>query len=643
MSDSSSSDSDSVTLTISPDPGLDLGFSGMSVTEELGRPFDAQISVSSAKRSGDITKLLGASVTVTVKLPGGSAKRYFNGVIVRALYSGMSGGAFRYQLEVRPWIWLLSRTRDCQIFQNKSAWDIITTVFRNAGFTDFQDNRQSQSGDIVLDYCVQYEETGFDFVTRLMERYGIYYFTTHQDGRHMLVFADDPGSHSSIGPAIPYRYQAGDLRQVEDHVWDWVADMQLQPGKVTFRDYNFLTPSADLTTKSNQTATYPHGDMEVYDYPGTYLNTGDGQKLATVRMQYLAAQREIARCNSNARGIVTGGKFTLSENPDSSQNREYLIVSTTTSFSIAEGRANASDQYAVNLSAIPGTTPYRMAELTPWPRMRGPQTAKVVGASGDEITTDQYARIKLKFFWDRSDVQDENASCWIRVSQSWAGPSFGAIVIPRIGQEVIVDFLDGNPDRPIVTGCVYNATNMVADALPDNKTRSGFKTNSSSGGGGFNELRFEDKKGSEEVFFQAQKDYNVTVLNNQTATITQDRTTTVQKGNDTLTVSQGKRAVTVSQGDDEHTVSQGKHTVTVSTGDDSLTVSTGNHTITVSAGSSTVSAGQSITLKVGANSLVVDTSGITINGAKIGLSATGQLQASAGGTMALSAPSISLN
>jgi type VI secretion system secreted protein VgrG len=638
-SSDSSTSSDDVTLTVSPDPGFPLTFSSMVVTEELGRPFEAQLDVSSATRSGGLTNMLGCSVTVAVKLSGGTSKRYFNGVVARAVYSGLSGGSYRYRLELRPWIWLLSRRRDCQIFQNKSAWDIITGVFRTEGFTDFSDQRQSQSGDVTLDYCVQYEETLLDFTTRLMEKFGIYYHTEHQNGRHSLVFTDDPNSHKSVGKAIPYRYKQTDLRQVDEHIWEWSADLALQAGKVTLRDYNFTTPSADLTAKSNQPGSHSHGSLEVYDYPGPYLNAGDGQKIAAVHMQYHNSRREVVHASTNSRAIYAGCKFTLSDNPDTTQNREYMVIRTVTHFSHEEGRSvsrgSQIDQYTCEITAIPGSMQYRLESLTGWPRMRGPQTAKVVGESGQEITTDQYARIKVKFFWDRSDVQDENASCWIRVSQPWAGPGFGGMVIPRIGQEVIVDFLDGSPDRPIVTGCVYNATNTNADTMPANKTRSGFKTNSSPGGGGFNELRFEDKKGEEEVFLQAQFDFNVNVLNNQTTTIKKDRTTTVQQGNDSLTVSQGNRSITVSQGNDDHTVSKGNRSATVSTGNDSLTVSTGNHSITVSAGSATVSAGQSITLKVGANSIVISTSGITINGATVGVTGTG--------SVTVQAPSIALN
>lgn len=247
--------------------------------------------------------------------------------------------------------------------------------------------------------------------------------------------------------------------------------------------------------------------------------------------------------------------------------------------------------------------------------MRGPQTAKVTGAPGDEITTDQYGRIKVKFFWDRSAVQDDNSSCWIRVAQIWAGANWGSMFIPRVGQEVVVEFLDGDPDRPIITGCVYNANQGVPYPLPDNKTRSGIKTHSSTGSGN-NELRFEDKAGSEEIFLQAQKDYNKVVLNNETVKVTQDTTTTVEKGN---------RSVTVSQGND------------------GLTVSTGDHTITVSAGNSTIKAGQSILLQVGGNSVRIDTDGITLVGSKISIMAQESMSADGGLSMTLQAAQIAIN
>lgn len=608
-----------VTVTVDPNPGLPLSFDTIDAVEELGRPFCYTLNLISGTLRSDLNTLLGSSATIAFNLTD-SSKRYVNGILTRAVFVGLVDANYRYRLELRPWIWLLSQARSCRIFQQKSVWDIITGVFRDAGFTNFEDKRQNESGSQLLDYCVQYDETSLDFVSRLMEKYGLYYYFTHTSSQHTLVMADDPNSHTALPAALPYHVQGSERDSTEDHVTSWAADLALQPGAVTFRDYNFTTPSADLTAKSLQPSSTTYGHMEVYSYPGPYDTAADGQKLATVRMQTYSSNAEVVRGATNARALAVGSKFTLSGSEDSTQNREYLVIAATSQLVAGAGTAvkagTVLDSYGCRFSAIPGATVFRTDQRTPWPVMRGPQTAKVVGAAGDEITTDHYGRIKISFFWDRDSKQDENSSCWVRVAQGWAGVSWGSIFIPRIGQEVVVDFLDGNPDRPIVTGCVYNATTTTPYPLPDNKTRSTIKTNSSPGGSGFNELRFEDKAGDEEVFFQAQKDYNKVVLHNETVKITQDTTTTVAQGN---------RAVTVSAGNDD------------------LTVSAGNHSVTVSAGTSTISAGQSITLKVGANSIVIDTSGVTINGTKIGLTASAQLQANGGGQMTLQAGMISIN
>ena len=639
MSSSSSSSSSQgfVKITIDPDPGITLQLHDLKATEALGRPFEYDLVLSSDKAKPDLTSWLGASCTLSITLPD-KTKRYFNGIIARAVYDGLLGGAYRYHLELRPWIWLLSRVQDCFIFQNKSVWDIINAIFSAAGFTKLSDKRQNSAGSQVLEYCVQYNETSFDFVTRLMEKYGIYYYFTHADGEHTLVFADDPNSHTALTKAIPFVFKQTQYTTVEDHIWEWTADQRLQPGKTTFRDYNFTTPSADLTAKSTQTADHPYSSLEIYEFPGPYPAATDGQKISDVRMQRFTTQALNLQGVSNSRLIYTGCRFTLSGFSDTAQNREYLVISAKYSLGEAEGvpstDANIADTFVCTFRAIPATIPFQLDEITHHPVMNGPQTAKVVGASGDEITTDQYGRIKVKFPWDRSAAQDDTASCWIRVAQIWAGANWGAMYIPRVGQEVVVDYLNGNPDRPIIVGCVYNANVMPPDALPDNKTRSNIMTNSSTGGGGFNQLRFEDKKGSEEVFFQAQKDYNKVVLNNETVKITQDTTTTVDKGN---------RAVTVSQGNNSLTVSKGNNSATVSTGNDSLTVSSGNHSITVSAGSSTINAGQSITLQVGSNSIVINTSGITINGTQIGLTASASMSADGVGSMTLQSGMISIN
>jgi type VI secretion system secreted protein VgrG len=610
-------------ITLSPDPGFELIFDSMTMIDELGRPFEIDLDVSSPKPKGDLSNILGASVTITFQQPG-NPDRNFSARLTRLRYVGLTGGAYRYRLLLRPWIWLLSQTQDCKIFQKQSAFAIISSVFKDAGFSDVSDKRSLSSGNVVLDYCVQYRESSLDFVTRLMEEFGIYYYFEHSASAHTLVFADDLSSHKAITPDIPYQRQMTEARTTKSHVWDLNADLQLQSSSCTFLDYNFTTPSADLTVKSIDSAAQSELSAEMYDYPGFYDTVDNGKKLIEVRMEDLTARRQTIGGTTNSRALQAGVKFTLSGHPDTSMNQDYLITGCTTTFGAGESRSAAGgdlvDTYRCVFHAIPGKVPFRLDNKTPRPMIRGPQTARVVGASGDEITTDEYGRVKVKFPWDRSPAQDDTASCWIRVSQLWAGAQFGAMFIPRVGQEVIVEFLEGNPDRPIITGRVYNASVKVPYALPGEKTKSTIKSNSSTGGGGFNELRFEDKKGSEEIFINAQKDYNETVLNNKTVKITQDSTTTVDKGNNSLTVSQGNHSVTISQGN---------HSTTVSAKNHELTVSAGNHKITISAGKSEISAAQSMTLTVGSSSIKIEPAAITISSAQIKLSGTATVEISA--------------
>jgi type VI secretion system secreted protein VgrG len=624
-----------VTVAVTPKPAFNLVFDGMTVAEEMGSPFLIELDMSSGTARGEIESTLGSSVTVTMT-DATNKKTYFNGIIARAAFTGLSGGAYRYHIEVRPAVWLLTRKRDCRIFQNMSVWDIVNTIFKDNGFDVIDDKRQNQAGSTVLEYCVQYRESCFDFVLRLMEEYGLYFYFEHTPTEHKLVFADDPNSHTSIGKAIPFSYGQTEQRTVDDHVWELTSDLNVTPGAHTTTDYNFTTPSADLTTKALAPGEHPYGNFEIFDYPGLYDTVADGQKLADVRMQAHKAQMQIIDGRSNARGIRVGSKFSLEKTADSSMEKEYLVIRTKITLTLAEGASGTEgkhiDSHRVSFSAIPGSTPFRLEQKTPRPVIAGPQTAKVVGESGQEITTDQYGRIKVKFNWDRAPGADENSSCWIRVAQTWAGLAWGSMFIPRIGMEVVVVFLEGNPDRPLVTGVVYNANQTVPYALPDNKTRSTIKSNSSTGGSGFNELRFEDKAGSEEVFFQAQKDFNKTVLNNETSTITQDCSTTVKQGNHSLTVSQGNQSVTVSQGN---------HSLSISTGGSKT--STGQAIEMTANTSIKLTATTSIELTVGSNSIKIDQTGVTISGVKISGSATAQMALDGGAMMELTGGIIKIN
>jgi len=595
-----------VELTISPDTGLGFILDTMEATEELGRPFTIALDVSSERPEGDLHALLGRSATVSLSPPG-KAVRHFNGIVARVGYRGLTGGGHRYRLELRPWIWLLSHGQDCRIFSGKSPWQIITEVFRDAGFTDFADKRQKGAGGTVLDYCVQYRESSLDFVTRLMERHGLHYFVTHARGTHTINITDDAAGHPTAG-GIPYRYRQEGMWKADDHVWEWTTDARIVPGATVLRDYNFLTPKADLTAKSLTPGGHTHGDAEVYDFPGGYPDAAEGRGFADIRMEEIEARRQVHAGTSNSRALGAGTRFTLQDFPAAAANREYLIVASTCTVDREETRAlrageDMVDTFRCVLHAVPAATPFRLAPLTPRPAIRGPQTARVTGPAGQEINTDKHGRVKVKFPWDRRAAEDENSSCWIRVAQLWAGRGWGAMFVPRVGQEVVVEFLEGDPDRPLVTGRVYNAEMTVPYELPANGTRSTIKSNSSPKGTGFNELRFEDKKDAEEVFLHAQKDLNRTVLNDRTATVGNDETLTVQKGN---------RAVTVSKGNDTHTVTEGNREATVGKGNDTLTVDKGNHGITVSAGSSTIEAKQKITLKVGESSIELTPTGITI-------------------------------
>ena len=608
-----------IEVSFAPDPGFKLIFDGVRGHEELGRPFFFDLDLSSGKFQGDIKKVVGTSCTIWMSQSDENTKdRYLNGVVTRVVSSGLVGGTYRYRAEIRPWIWLLSRATDCLIFQKKKVFDIITKVFRDAGFSDFEDKRQANAGDTELEYCVQYRESAFDFVHRLMEQYGLYYFFKHVDGKHTLCIADDQNAHDTLPDKVPFVFDQTEHRTVADHIWEWQTELALESGKFTFRDYNFTTPAADLTAKTMKEGDHPHSKLEVYDYPGPYQETSVGQTLTDVRMQAISMQRTIIDAVSNSRLFHPGWRFKLENHPDKPTNRGYLITRAEFSIAQAEGTSTIEgetlDTYRVTLRAIPDDVPFRLERFTPQPMIRGPQTAKVVGESGEEITTDEYGRVKVKFHWDRSDTADDQRTCWIRVAQSSAGAGWGSMFIPRVGQEVVVEFLEGNPDRPLITGVVYNANNKVPYALPANKTRSLIKTSSSKGGSGFNELRFEDKAGEEEVFFQAQKDYNKNVINNETVKVKNDHTTTIESGNH------------------------------------STTVSSGNHKLDISAGTSEITAATSITLKVGGNSIKIETSGITINGTKVDVAATAAasvkgatVSVSGDGSVSISAPSVAIN
>jgi type VI secretion system secreted protein VgrG len=414
--------------------------------------------------------------------------------------------------------------------------DIIKQVFADHPVADF--TLELTSTYRKWTYCVQYRETDFNFVSRLMEQEGIYYYFEHSDGKHMLMLCDSPGAHQPFPGYAKIPFRPTDLRQEDrQYVWDLVTEQEVQPGAYALTDFDFTAPRKSLRATAKITRQHAHPDYEVFDYPGEYDVLGDGQRYAKLRNEEQQAAYEAVKGQSDAQGVCPGCTFELVDCPREDQNRELLVVSA--SYQVesdeydSDGTGATGPDFLCNFSAMDATEPFRPARLTPKPLVQGPQTAIVVGPSGEEIYTDQYGRVKVQFHWDRYGESNEKSSCWVRVSQPWAGKAWGGITIPRIGQEVIIEFLEGDPDQPIITGRVYNGDNPVPYALPANKTQSGMKSRSSPGGSpaNFNEIRMEDKKGSEQLYIHAEKNEDIVVENDKTEAVGHDETRDI--GNDT--------------------------------------------------------------------------------------------------------------
>ena len=660
-----------------PSTASSLLVSSFSGTEALSRLFSYQLQMVSESDTIEAKDIVGKSITWSVQYKS-NPPRYYNGYVNRFSGGDVSARKLRtYRAQVVPWLWFLTRSSDCQIFQKKSAPDIIQAVFSAFGFTDFTVDLKGTHPK--RDYCVQYRETAFNFVSRLMEEEGIAYFFKHDNGKHTLVLFDQKSSYQDIPATAGAATTPGGMIDSWDHQYEY------RPGKWTRTDYNFETPSTSLLTSTPTTLKLTDiSKYEMFDYPGDYMVKADGDASTKLRMEEDEVPFEIATGTSECPGFTPGSKFKLTGHSAAAEEGKGYVVTdiqhsaSDVDFETGEGTAD----YHNSFHCIPDSVTYRPGRLTPKPLIAGAQTAVVVGPAGEEIYTDKYGRVKVQFFWDRKGKKDENSSCWIRVSENWAGKNWGIVFNPRIGQEVIVEFLEGDPDRPIVTGRVYNAEQMPPYDLPANQTQSTIKTRSSKKGtaDNFNELRFEDKKGSEEIFFHAEKDFNREVENNdtlkvgsdkaddgsQTIEIYKDRTETVKTGNEKVTIEKGNRTVTVKEGDDVHEVTKGKRTVTVQAddthevkqgnrsvlvdqgndshdvkmgnrdvkvemGNDSLKISMGNQTTKLDLGASSTEAMQSIELKVGQSSIKIDQMGVTIKGMMISIQ--GQVQTEVKGVM----------
>lgn len=537
--------------------GEQLEFRALAGMERISQLFEFRVRLISESASISAKSLLGKDMSIEVDLTtevGGGGKRFLSGQVTQFTYVGRDGDYFAYEALLRPWLWHATCRTDFKIFQFKTVPDIVKEVLGKYGFP-IEDKLTGQYREWT--YLVQYGESDFNFVSRLLQHDGAYFYFQHSQGSHTLVLADDIGSHSPLpnGPtAIPY-YSGDRAAHVhdEDFIDGWSFMEDIASGHFEAGDYDFEKPKADLTTRQQQPAGHREDSREIYDWPGGYTDVGDGENYARIRIEQQQAQRELVQGEGNARNIAPGYLFTFRKYPREDQNQDYLIESAQYRFEENVRRSDGAGgsggtkragtdsptTYRLSFTAVPKRVPYRSQRVTPKPSTSGSQTAVVTGPAGEEIYTDKYGRVKVQFPWDRYGQMDENSSCWIRVSQTWAGANYGSMHIPRIGQEVIVDFLNGDPDYPIIIGRVYNAMQMPPWDLPSQKTMSGIKTRSSQGGtpgdgmkdspGTANALRFEDKAGEEQLWLHAQKDQLTEVEHDEEKWVGNDRRKTIDR------------------------------------------------------------------------------------------------------------------
>ena len=528
----------------------------ISGAERLSTPYAYDIELYTTVDGLSWEDLVGSEATVTINGTGqASDTRHIHGIFSEFALAGSWDGAKRtyFRATLVPPLALLDLRQDCRIFQNKSALDIIKQVLSDGGVSDL-DLRVTATYQ-PRDYCVQWRETDLNFILRLMEDEGIFFWFEHADGVAKMVLADDADGHKDL-PVVPAVTFSGvtSLPFQDDQVQDCSLAMRMVPDAVGVDSWSFETPSTALYAKKTGKAS----KNTINDWWHLHDDKTKGEKLAGIRLGAYEVEKKLLRIRGNNRYFRCGGKFALSKHPESALNGSWVVM---------EHRIEATpEEFRFELSAFSATTVFRAARVAPRPTIASTQTAIVTGTSCEEIETDKYGRVKVQFHWDRLGKKDQNSSCWIRVAQGWAGTGWGALFIPRIGTEVVVSFLDGDPDRPLITGCVYNAEKTVPTTLPTDKTKSTIKTRTSPNGAGkFNEIRFEDKAENEEIAIQAQKDLTLKVLNDRTGTITNDDTLTVD-GKQTITVKMD-RTLEVTEGNETHTVKAGTRSVKV-TGDE---------------------------------------------------------------------------
>lgn len=599
-----------LTTPLGPDVLIPLQFSGV---EHISGLFDFTLTMMSDQTDIDAQQLLGKPISV--KLNFNDTCRYFHGRVTSFNGGATQNGARFYTAQLEPWLALLSYHADCRMFHNKSVIDMAKTLFQELGFSDFSTQGLTQSY-AKRDYCTQYRETTLHFLNRLFQEEGIFYFFRHEADKHTLVLADTNSNFPVCENSVIF--DAGSYKNFG--LTAWQRQKNFYSGAHQHTDYNYEQAGSSLYTQQQGNAKLAAaGSYSRYDYPGRYQDSGAGNTWSQQRLQAHEVNYDLAKGKGNYPTFFAGGKFTLDNAPIASDDGNYVVLSMTHMASDNSYLAGTqgSQTYVNEFTCLPATADFRPMHSATKPLIHGTQTAIVVGQEGSEIYTDEHGRVKVQFHWDRKGEEDEYSSCWIRVAHPTAGANWGSQFMPRIGQEVVVSFLDGDPDRPLITGSVYNSNNAAPYNLPQNQTQSGIKTRSSQGGGAadFNELRFEDKMGSEEIFIQAQKDFNQTIKNNLAVNVVNDHThatthnSTVTVGNDYSHATSNNSTMTVGNDYSQSTANNASMNV-----GNNFTQIVQNSSETVVGTTAITEATESIILQVGQTMLIVSPAGVTVKG-----------------------------
>ena len=617
------------------------------VQEALSKITEARIVFATKDSSLELDSLLGTAISVELKTKDENTRKFL-GTCIEAEYLGLAQGYEMFAVETRVWMWFLTQSMDNRIFQEKSVPDIVKQVCGDLGFSDI-DDRLSASYE-PQPYVVQYNETNYAFVCRLMEEAGIYFFFDHSGAKEKLVLADGLAAHKPLPetPEVKFKPRIAKGKRDEDTIFEWAGRERVVPGKVTLQAFEFTTPNTNLESKATLTkGRHARNDMELYSMDGHYTKVAQGETFARIRAEGAAHEAQRWTGAGNARTMSAGFTFKMTDHPKQPADSDFLLVRTDHFFQIeVEGEdgeggeleqfvvkkklnfPDNQDIYLVDFEVAQKAEQYRPKIATAPPKMSGIHRAVVSGPSGEEIYTDEYGRIKVHFFWDRVGGNDENSSCWVRMVQPFAGKGYGTMFIPRIGSEVMIAFERDDPNYPICIGQLYNSFMPVPYTLPDNMTQTALKTESTKGGDGFHELVFEDKKDEEFIRLQSEKDWFEKIKNNAEITIGMEK---MDPGDMVLTV-YNSMTETLKEGDHTFKVEKGKQEVTVKA-DHLTTIQSGNHTIKVESGKMLIDVAQEIKLVTGAASLVMKKDGtITLEGKDITVKGSMSVKAEGGTT-----------